>query len=107
MTHALDKLFWHGRNLADISFSIDPKGKSIVLLSALFYKDEKAPKRERYQIKCERVSRFNCTLDATELKNNLFAGNISHAYLKENTLWIYFTDGLLEIHSKKFRLNRS
>jgi len=97
MTRALNKLFWHDGNLIDISFSIDPKGKSIVLLSALFYKDEQAPKREAYQIKCEGVSRFNCTLDASELKNNMFAGNISSAYLKESTLWVYFTDGLLEI----------
>lgn len=106
MTRALNKLFWHDGNVIDISFSIDPKGKSIVLLSALFYKDEQAPKREAYQIKCEGVSRFNCTLDALELKNNMFAGNISSAYLKESTLWVYFTDGLLEIHAKKFRLGK-
>lgn len=74
----------------------------------LFYKDEQALDKESYQIKCEGVSKFNCTLDAAaELKNNMFAGNISNAYLKENTQWVYFTDGLLEVHAKKFRLGKS
>jgi len=70
-------------------------------LSALF-KDGETPQREAYQIHCEAVSRFNCSLDTSELKKNMFAGNISNAYLKENTLWVYFTDGLLEIHAKNF-----
>ncbi len=104
MAQVLNKIFWHDGNLLDISFAIDAKGKSAVTLSALFYKDEHAPKRESYQIKCEGVSRFTCTLDTAELKSNMFAGNISSAYLKEDTLWVYFTDGLLEIHAKKFRL---
>lgn len=62
------------------------------------------PRGEACQIKCDGVLRFNSTLDATELKNNMRAGNISDGYLKGNTLWVYFTDGLIEIHSKKFRL---
>ena len=103
MTKALDNFFWHDGNLIDVSFSIDKKGKSVVRLTALFYKDEQAPSRDTYQIKCEGVSRFNCTLDCAELKDNMSAGNVSSGYLKENTLWVYFTDGLLEIHAKKFR----
>lgn len=104
MTKALDNFFWHDGNLIDVSFAIDKKGKSGVLVTALFYRDEQAPSRDTYQIKCESVSRFNCTLDSEELKTNMFAGNISSGYLKENTLWVYFTDGVLEIHAKKFRL---
>ena len=104
MTKALDNFFWHDGNLIDISFFIDKKGKSVVQLTALFYKNEQAPSRDKYQIKCEGVSRFNCTLDCAELKINMFAGNVSSGYLKENTLWVYFTDGLLEIHAKKIRL---
>ena len=107
MAQALNKLFWHDGNLLGISFAIDAKGKSIVTLSALFYKDENAPTRESYRIKCDGVSRFNCTLDTAELKNNMFAGDISSAYLKGNALWVYFTDGLLEVHAKKFHLAKS
>lgn len=107
MTQALNKLFWHDGRLLDIAFSIDAKGKSSVFLSALFYKDEQAPKRDAYQVKCEGVSRFTCTLDIAELKDNMGAGNISNAYLKEKTLWVYFADGLLEVHANKFRLAKS
>jgi len=104
MATVFDRLFWHDGNLIDVSFSVDSKGKSNVLLQALFYKDEQAPHRDRYQIKCEAVSRFNCTLDGEELKSNMFAGNISSGYLKEGALWMYFTDGLLEVRAKRFRL---
>ena len=76
-------------------------------LQALFYKDEQAPQRQPYQIRCEAVSRFQCTLDSDELKRNMFAGNISNGYLKGNTLWIYFTDGLLEVRALCFRLMKS
>lgn len=106
MTKALDNLFWHDGNLVDLSFVIDKKGKSAVQVTALFYTNEQAPSRDAYRIKCEGVSRFNCTLDSVELKNNMFAGNICNGYLKENALWVYFTDGLLEIHAKKFHLVR-
>jgi len=106
MTKALNNLFWHDGNLVDVSFAIDKKGKSFLKISALFYLNEDAPSRDAYQIKCESVSRFNCTLDTTELKNNMFAGNISNGYLKDGALWIYITDGLLEVHAKKFSLTK-
>ena len=40
MSKALNNLFWHDGNLVDVSFAIDKKGKAIVQLTALFYKDE-------------------------------------------------------------------
>ena len=104
MTKALDNFFWHDGNLIDVSFTINKKGASAVQITALFYKDGQAKGRETYQIKCDGVSRFNCTLDSEELENNMFAGNISNGYLKEDALWIYVTDGILEIHAKKFSL---
>lgn len=106
MSNALNNLFWHDGNLLDISFSIDNKGKSTLRMTALFYKDEDAPLRARYEIKCEGVLRFNSTLDSAELKNNMLAGNISNGYLKDNSLWVYFADGVLEVHAKRFRLAR-
>ena len=104
MSKALHNLFWHDGNLLDISFSIDNKGKSALRMTALFYKDEQAPRRDMYVIKCEGVLRFNSTLDTAELKKNMFAGNISNGYLKDNGLWVYFTDGILEVHAKRFSL---
>lgn len=102
MSKAFDKIYWHDGNLADISFSIDKKGQSLLQMTALLYIDEQARARDRFQIECEAVSRFNCTLDAAELKGNMAAGNISNGYLKDDTLWVYFTDGLLEVNAKKF-----
>lgn len=104
MTKAFDNLFWHDGNLVEINFAIDSKGKSSLEITVLLYKDEQASSTEAYQIKCSDVSRFNSSLDATELRVNAFAGNISHGYLKEKVLWIYFTDGLIEVHAKRFQL---
>jgi len=104
MSKALNNLFWHDGNLVDVLFSIDKKGKSALQITALFYKDEQAPSRDAYQIKCEGVSRFNSTLDANELKDNMFAGNIANGYLKGSTLWMYLSDGLIEVQAKRFRL---
>lgn len=104
MNKSLNDLFWHDGNLIDVTFSIGNKGRSVVQITALFYKDEQAPSRDVYQIKCEDVLRFNSMLDVTGLKDNLFAGNISNGYMKDNTLWIYFTDGLLEIHASEFHI---
>lgn len=104
MSKALSKLFWHDGNLVDVLFIIDKKGKATLQITAQFYKDEQAPNRDNYQIRCEGVLRFNNALDASELKANMFAGNIMNGYLKDNTLWVYFTDGLLEVQAKRFRL---
>ena len=104
MSRAFNKIYWHDGNLVDLSFSIDKKGRSSVKMTALFYNDEQASSRDTFQIKCDDVSRFNSTLDAAALKDNMFAGNISNGYLKGSTLWVYFTDGLLEVHAKRFRL---
>lgn len=106
MSKKFDEFFWHDGNLVDITFAINEKGKSSVQINALFYKDEHDPERAMYLIKCESVARFNSTLDTVELQKNMFAGNIMNAYLKENTLWLYFTDGILEISAKKFSISK-
>lgn len=99
-----DHFCWHDGVLVDISFKINQKGNSSVLITGYFYKDDQDPCRKAYQISCKKVSRFNSTLDAIELKDNRVAGNIANGYQKGNTLWLYFTDGILEIHAKKFYL---
>jgi hypothetical protein len=104
MNKSLDNLYWHDGNLSEIKFGITENGKAELILSAGFYKTQNAPERTSYQIRCEGVSRFSATIDAIELKNNAFAGNIANGYVKENTLWVYFTDGLLEVSAKKIKL---
>ena len=102
MSRALSNLCWHDGNLVSILFGIDNKGRSTVQIAAQLYKNQEAPNRDAYQISCEGVGRFNSTLDATELKDNAFAGNISSGYLKDKTLWVYLSDGLIEVHAAKF-----
>jgi hypothetical protein len=104
MTKAIDKILWHDGNVVSVSFLIDERGKATVQIAALFHIDESGSGRVSYQINCEGVSKFNTTLDVAELKDNMFAGNISNGYLKGNALWIYVTDGLIEVHAKKFRV---
>jgi len=104
MRKSLSTLVWHDGNLLGISFAISAKGKSSVVVSALIYSHDQASQREEIKVECEDVSRFCSSIDTVELKNNAFAGNISNGYLKDKTLWLYFTDGFVEIHAKKFRL---
>lgn len=104
MSKAFNKLHWHDGNLIDVVFGIDKGGKSSLQVTALFYMNDQASVRDTYQIKCEGVSRFNSTLNANELKDNMFAGNIANGYLKDDTLWVYFSDGLIEVQAKRFRL---
>ncbi len=104
MSKALANIFWHDGDLSGIAFDIDEKGKSTLRISARLYGNEQAPTRDLFEIICEGVMRFGSTLDAIELKNNKFAGNISNGYLKDRTLWLYFTDGILEVHARRFRL---
>ncbi len=104
MKKSLSTLVWHDGNLLEISFAINAKGKSSVVVSALLYSDDHTSQRTEFKVECEDVSRFSSSIDAVQLKNNAFAGNISNGYLKVKTLWLYFTDGVVEIHAKKFRL---
>jgi hypothetical protein len=104
MTKAFERLYWHDGNLSDVAFSVDSKGGSNVQLQVLLYRDSEAPQRMPLRISCQGVSHFQCALDVAELKRNAFAGNISNAYLKANTLWVYFTDGVLEVRAQRFRI---
>ena len=104
MSKALGNLYWHDGKLAGIAFGMDKKGASSLNLSAELYENEQAQGREPYNIACEGVGNFNCTLDASELKDNLRAGNISNGYLKGDTLWVYFSDGILKVSARRFRV---
>ncbi len=101
---AINNLNWHDGVLLDVTFAMSKKGKSSVELNVLLYGHEHARERSICHIKCDDVTRFNSTLDARELNDNLRAGNISNGYLKGDTIWVYFVDGLIEIHANRFRL---
>lgn len=104
MNHALEDFLWHDGLLGGVSLTIDAKGTSNAQITGLFYPTGEAKERTAYAVTCEKVSRYTCTLNLKELKDNAFAGNVSNGYLKDKTLWLYLTDGLIEIHAKKFRL---
>ena len=107
MTTAIEEILWHDGNVVSVSFLIDKNGKASVQIVALLHMDENGGGRGTYRISCEGAARFSTTLDVAELKDNMFAGNISNGYLKGNTLWIYVTDGLIEIHAKRFRVEEN
>lgn len=98
----IDEIYWHDGNLVDISIQIDEKGKSKLIVIANFYENEQSSERIRYKVTCKNVVKCNLNLDVVELKDNIFAGNISNGYLKSSALWIYFTDGVLEVKAKNF-----
>ncbi len=98
----IDEIYWHDGNLVDISIQIDNKGKSKLIVIANFYENEQSSKRSRYKLTCQDVVKSNLNIDMIELKDNMFAGNISNGYLKSSALWLYFTDGMLEVIAKKF-----
>ena len=105
MTPTLDDLLWHDGNLAALALGMDKKGNATVSLEIALYPDEQSKTRQRWLIECQKVSRFHCTLDLAALKQNMGAGHIANGYLKKKTLWLYFSDGLLEISAKQFQLS--
>ena len=106
MAKAIDKINWHDGNLVGISTDISAKGKCTVKVMANVYPSEQSPERIPLKIQCTAVSRVTSSIDVTELKNNQWAGNISHGYLKDKVLWIYFTDGFIEVRAEKFTLSK-
>lgn len=104
MTPTLDDLLWHDGNLISLALGLDKQGNATVTLEIDLYPDEQTRSRQPWLIECQKVSRFHCTLDLVALKQNLGAGHIANGYLKDKTLWLYFSDGLLEISAKQFRL---
>jgi len=106
MSKKLHNLLWHDGNLSSIIFIISKQGKSSLAIEASFYKTEQATSRDNYKITCESVINHNVILNSKRLTENKFAGNISNGYLKENTLWVYFSDGVLEVTANKFKITR-
>lgn len=106
MSYLIDDLYWHDGNLSDFSLALDAAANTSITLNLSLYSDGQARQRSPYRLRCERVKRFNCTLDLEELRKNLSFGHIANGYLKQGSLWLYFSDGLLEICAAKFELSK-
>jgi hypothetical protein len=73
----------------------------------MLYDSHEAPRRRRVKLTFEGVSNITTRLDFAELSGNRNAGSISYGYIKKDNsksknlvLWLYMTDGFLEIRFK-------
>ena len=104
MSKAIDNIWWHDGQLTGIAMDINAKGACTVRLFANVYPSEQSQARTPVQLTCKGVARFASTVDVAELKSNQRAGNISNGYVKGKTLWLYLTDGSIEVHARSFSL---
>lgn len=102
MSRSFNTLCWDEGNLQQISFTLDKQGEATLVMTLMLYTSDQNRRKAKHQVKCLNVTSFESTIDVQELKKNMFSGNISDGYLKGDTLWVYFTDGLLKVKAKKF-----
>ena len=105
MNSSLDNFMWHDGNIKSLNYSISNSGATLEI-EAEFYSTDKSPKRNNYTIRCDGVTRFNNVIDFVEIINNFSAGSVSNGYLKDNTLWLYLTDGVIEINAKSINVSK-
>ena len=105
MDYSLDSFMWHDGNIFSLNYSINKTGASLKI-EAEFYSTDKSEKRDKYTIECEGVTRLNNVVNFIEVIDNFSAGSVSNGYLKENTLWLYLTDGLIEINAKNINVSK-
>ncbi len=105
MNNSLDNFIWHDGNISSLNYSIH-KNETSLEINAEFYSTDESRERDKYTIKCSGVTRFNNVIDFEEIIDNLSAGSVSNGYLKENTLWLYLTDGVIEIHAKNINVSK-
>ena len=96
---------WHDGNIKSLNYSINKNGVTLEI-KAEFYSTDKSPRRDDFTIKCEGVTRFNNVIDFVEIIDNFSAGSVSDGYLKENTIWLYLTDGIIEINAKNINVSK-
>lgn len=103
MTPALSSTYWHDGQLNGLAFEMDSDGDALVKLSLALYENEQVSTRTLVTVVCMRVSRFNTTLDAAELKDNVRAGNIADGRVEKGLLSLDLTGGRVEIEAEEFR----
>ena len=105
MTMSLENFIWHDGNIHSLSYSIQSTGASLEI-EGEFYSSNESNKRDIYKIKCNDVSRFNNIIDFKETLDNFSAGSVSNGYIKDNTLWLYLSDGIIEIQAKSINVSK-
>ena len=105
MNNDLENFLWHDGNIKSLNYSIGKAGASLEI-EGEFYSSSESRQRTNYTITCKKVTRFNNVIDFVEIQDNLLAGSVSNGYLKENTLWLYLTDGFIEIHAESINVSK-
>ena len=105
MSNLLENFIWHDGNITALNYSIHKTGASLEI-NAQFYSTIESRERDKFTIKCTGVTRFNNVVDFEQIIDNLSAGSVSNGYVKENTLWLYLTDGIIEIHAKSINVSK-
>ncbi|GHA14763.1 hypothetical protein [Arenicella xantha] len=105
MNNSLENFIWHDGNIESLNYSVAKTGVSLVI-EGEFYSSSESKQRDKYLITCDNVTRFNNMADFEEILDNLSAGSVSNGYLKENKLWLYLSDGVIEIHAKNINVSK-
>jgi hypothetical protein len=102
------EISWHDGILE--SFVVDDSERhrgAVVTLNLALYHSESDKQRSKMRLVLEDVQAITTRLDFAELTDNRSAGSISYGYFKKGNsgskkivLWLYMTDGFLEIHFK-------
>ena len=101
---SLDEFYWHDGQLQDLAFAMTGPQGACLSLTVWCYPDERASTRERYRLECYALHRYICTLDVQQLTRQQRTGNIVQARFADDRLWLYFTEGLLEVQAGQFHL---
>ena len=105
MDYSLDNFIWHDGNINSLNFTVSKSGASIEI-EAEFYSTPDSTQRDKYTINCGDVFRLNNVINFLEIIDNFSAGSVSNGYLKENTLWLYLIDGVIEIHANEIKVSK-
>ncbi len=99
-----DELIWQNGHLVGLSTRLDKRSVATVQILAMIYPTADASQRRLVEISCQDVSRVSSTLDVIELRRNHWAGHISQGHLKDDALWLYVTDGFIEVRAQAFAI---
>lgn len=102
MNLSFDDLIWHDGHLMGLSTFMDKRAVATVRIQAMIYPRADASRRRLLEVTCQAVSRSASTLDMLELQRTHWAGNIVSGALKDGALWLYVTDGFIEVRAARF-----
>ena len=95
--------FWHDGLLIKVNFDFEHHEECTITLILELYESNQSEARERYSLKLYKVTSFNGNLDTVQLSDNVLAGNIIDAHLRERdhsklkAVRFFFTDGYFDV----------